>query len=235
MLAIPDEVKSCAKLLSPADEPSGTPSSRICVPEAPSSTPLPPLSSSAPRSSFHAVSNCCVVFAWPNSYSRANFRRMFRLRTNARAPPRVSGLMALGAGSCSSLRFPYGTSPLSAVALLVSQIASPLLPADSLLSTLVSPSFRHKPPRACCTHLNNSFPCQFGNIVAAAANFVLHSMLDRPKCLGRIATLPAVSFAGSPIILSTVNRWYQDFRDRRSPAARDRRSRLGRDCRLSPF
>src|SRR6266568_3204080 len=103
MLAIPDEVKSCAKLLSPADEPSGTPSSRICVPEAPSSTPLPPLSSSAPRSSFHAVSNCCVVFAWPNSYSRANFRRMFRLRTNARAPPRVSGLMALGAGSCPSL------------------------------------------------------------------------------------------------------------------------------------
>src|SRR2546425_1221952 len=218
MLAIPDEVKSCAKLLSPADEPSGTPSSRICVPEAPSSTPLPPLSSSAPRSSFHAVSNCCVVFTWPNSYSRANFRRMFRLRTNARAPPRVSGLIALGAGSCPSPRFPYGTSPLSAVALLVSQIASPLLTADSLLSTLVSPSFRHKPPRACCTHLNNSFPCQFGNIVAAAANFVLHSMLDRPKCLGRIATLPAVSFAGSPIILSTVNRWYKDFRDRPVPA-----------------
>src|SRR5216684_139679 len=105
MLAIPDEVKSCAKLLSPADEPSGTPSSRICVPEAPSSTPLPPLSSSAPRSSFHAVSNCWVVFVWPNSYSRANFRRMFRLRTNARAPPRVSGLIALGAGSCPSSRF----------------------------------------------------------------------------------------------------------------------------------
>src|SRR6266581_3008526 len=204
MLAIPDEVKSCAKLLSPADEPSGTPSSRICVPEAPSSTPLPPLSSSAPRSSFHAVSNCWVVFAWPNSYSRANFSRMFRLRTNARAPPRVSGLMTLGAGSCPSLRFPYGTSPLSAVALLVSQIASPLLTADSLLSTLVSPSFRHKPPRACCTHLNNSFPCQFGNIVAAAANFVLPLHARPPEMLGRIAILPGMSFAESPVILSTV-------------------------------
>src|SRR6266571_2930015 len=243
MLAIPDEVKSCAKLLSPADEPSGTPSSRICVPEAPSSTPLPPLSSSAPRSSFHAVSNCCVVFAWPNSYSRANFSRMFRLRTNARAPPRVSGLIALGAGSCPSLRFPYGTSPLSAVALLVFQIASPLLPADSLLSTLVSPSPRHKPPRARCTHLTNSFPCQFGNIVAAAvANFVLPLHARPPEMLGRIAILPGMSFAGSPIILSTVNRRSQDFRDRpvptlsgRSLLGRNRRSRLGRDCRLSPF
>src|SRR2546422_9020136 len=102
MLAIPDEVKSCAKLRSPAADPSGTPSSRICVPEAPSSTPLPPLSSSALRSSFHVVSNCCEVFAWPNSYSRANFRRMFRLRTNARAPPRVSVPIRAGPQSCPS-------------------------------------------------------------------------------------------------------------------------------------
>src|SRR5437667_4664513 len=65
MLAIPLEVSRCAKLLSPADDPMGTPSSRIWCPEAPSSTPLPPLSSSACRSSFHVVSNCAVVLAWP--------------------------------------------------------------------------------------------------------------------------------------------------------------------------
>jgi|SRR5579859_2194141 len=98
MLAIPEEVRSCAKLLSPADEPIGTPSSRIWCPEAPSSTPLPPLASSACFSSPHVVSNCAEVFAWPNSYSRANFSRMFKLRTNALAPPPcVSGLISLQA------------------------------------------------------------------------------------------------------------------------------------------
>src|SRR5260370_31935134 len=45
---------------------------------------LPPLSSSALRNSFHVVSNCCAVFACPNSYRRANFSRMFRLRKFAR-------------------------------------------------------------------------------------------------------------------------------------------------------
>src|ERR1700694_4129763 len=90
MLAMPEEVSSCAKLRSPAADPSGTPSSKICVPDAPSSTPLPPLSSSALRSSFHVVSNCAAVRTWPNSYKRANFSRMFRLRTNARAEARVS-------------------------------------------------------------------------------------------------------------------------------------------------
>jgi hypothetical protein len=90
MLAIPEEINSCAKLRSPAADPSGTPSSKICVPEAPSNTPPPLLSSSALRNSFHVVSNCCDVFACPNSYKRANFSRMFRLRTNDRAPPRGS-------------------------------------------------------------------------------------------------------------------------------------------------
>src|SRR5205085_1503296 len=93
MLAIPEEVSSCAKLFSPADEPLGTPSSKIWCPEAPSSTPLPPLASSACRSSLQAVSNCAVVLAWPNSYNRANFSRMFKLRTNALAPVCVSGLI----------------------------------------------------------------------------------------------------------------------------------------------
>ncbi|PYT72082.1 MAG: hypothetical protein DMG39_10995 [Acidobacteria bacterium] len=102
MLAIPEEVSNCAKLLSPADEPIGTPSSRIWFPEAPSSTPLPPLSSSACRSSFHVVSNCAVVLVWPNSYSRANFSRMFKLRTNARAPPCISGLMPLSTSYSSA-------------------------------------------------------------------------------------------------------------------------------------
>jgi hypothetical protein len=102
MLAIPEDVSSCAKLLSPADEPIGTPSSKIWCPEAPSSTPLPPLSCSACRSSFHVVSNCAEVFAWPNSYSRANFSRMFKLRTNALAPGGVSGLIPFQAPRPSS-------------------------------------------------------------------------------------------------------------------------------------
>ncbi len=93
MLAIPEEISSCAKLRSPAADPSGTPSSKIWLPEAPSSTPLPPLSSSALRSSFHVVSNCAAVRTWPNSYKRANFSRIFRLRTNARAEARVSMAM----------------------------------------------------------------------------------------------------------------------------------------------
>src|SRR2546429_1387685 len=46
-----------SKLFSPADEPMGTPSSKIWCPEAPSSTPLPPLASSACRSSLQAVTN----------------------------------------------------------------------------------------------------------------------------------------------------------------------------------
>src|SRR5258708_13622285 len=90
MLAIPEEINICAKLLSPAADPSGTPSSRICVPDAPRSTPPPPLSSSALRSSFQVVSNCAAVRTCPNSYTRANFSRILRLRTNARAEPRVS-------------------------------------------------------------------------------------------------------------------------------------------------
>jgi hypothetical protein len=90
MLAIPEDINSCAKLRSPAAEPSGTPSSKIWVPDAPRSTPPPLLSSSAPRSSFHVVSNWAAVRTCPNSYRRANFSRMFRLRTNARAPPRCS-------------------------------------------------------------------------------------------------------------------------------------------------
>src|SRR5215469_15060809 len=93
MLATPEEVRSCAKLFSPADDPIGTPSSKIWCPDAPNSTPLPPLFSSACRSSFQVVSNCAVVLAWPNSYNRANFRRMLRLRTNARAPACVSALI----------------------------------------------------------------------------------------------------------------------------------------------
>jgi len=143
MLAIPEEVSSCAKLLSPAAEPSGTPSNNICVPEAPSNTPPPLLSSSALRNSFHVVSNCCDVFACPNSYSRANFSRMFRLRTNDRAPPRGSWLIAVGA------------SPAPPQALL----------------TVVSPSPRDKPSNIPCTHLNNRFPAFLETLVATRLCF----------------------------------------------------------------
>src|SRR5215472_4807865 len=144
MLAIPEEVSRCAKLFSPADEPMGTPSSRIWCPDAPSSTPLPPLSSSACRSSFQVVSNCEVVLACPNSYSRANFRRMFRLRTNARAPACASRLIRVF--------LPVQTVPFSR------------LFGGGAQSTLVSPCLRHKPDRTPCTHLNNRFCCPFGNI-----------------------------------------------------------------------
>src|SRR5215469_16683263 len=144
MLAIPEEVRSCAKLFSPADDPIGTPSSKIWWPDAPSSTPLPPLSSSACRSSFQVVSNCAVVLACPNSYRRANFRRMFRLRTNARAPACASRLIPQS--------LPVQTVPLSR------------LFQGGAQSTLVSPCLRHKPHRTPCTHLNNRFCCPFGNI-----------------------------------------------------------------------
>jgi len=90
MLAIPEEVRSCAKLFSAAAAPRGTPSSRIWFPEAPSSRPVSRLSCSAECNSFQAVSNCAIVRTCPNSYRRANFSRMFKLRTNARADCRVS-------------------------------------------------------------------------------------------------------------------------------------------------
>src|SRR6266478_7636146 len=112
MLAIPEEISSCAKLRSPAADPSGTPSSKIWVPEAPSSTPLPPLSSSALRSSFHVVSNCAAVRTWPNSYKRANFSRIFRLRTNARAEARVSEAMLRERVAAPKVRSEEHTSEL---------------------------------------------------------------------------------------------------------------------------
>jgi hypothetical protein len=90
MLAIPELVSNCAKLFSAAAAPNGTPSSKIWLPEAPSSSPVSPLSSNAARNSFQVVSNCPAVRACPNSYNRANFNKMLRLRTNARADCRVS-------------------------------------------------------------------------------------------------------------------------------------------------
>ena len=92
---MPEVERSCAKLRSAAAAPSGTPSNRICAPEAPSSSPASPASSSAARSSFQVVSNCAAVRTWPNSYSRANFSRMLRLRTNWRAAALVSTVMVL--------------------------------------------------------------------------------------------------------------------------------------------
>ncbi len=58
---------------------------RSWLPEAPRRMPVSLFSGIAVRSSRQAVSNCAVVRAWPNSYSRANFNRMLRLRTKARA------------------------------------------------------------------------------------------------------------------------------------------------------
>src|SRR5229473_3126368 len=85
MLAMPEVESRLAKLRSPAAEPSGTPSRRSWLPEAPRRMPVSLFSGKAVRSSRQAVSNCAVDRAWPNSYNRANFNRMLRLRTKARA------------------------------------------------------------------------------------------------------------------------------------------------------
>src|SRR6266478_5568251 len=98
MLAMPEEESNCAKLRSAPAAPSGTPSSKICMPDAPSNNPDSPLSSSAERNSFQVVSNCAAVRTWPNSYSRANLSRMFKLRTNCRADARGSALIEFRVG-----------------------------------------------------------------------------------------------------------------------------------------
>ena len=85
MLAIPAPEISRAKLFSAAADSSGTPSRCNWSPCAPSSRLPPPWPCSTERSSLHVISNCAAVRAWPNSYSRANFSRIFRLRTKARA------------------------------------------------------------------------------------------------------------------------------------------------------
>src|SRR5947208_2177650 len=106
---MPEDESNCAKLRSAPAAPSGTPSSKICVPEAPSSNPDSPLSSSAERSSFQVVSNCAPVRTWPNSYSRANLSKMFRLRTNCRADALGSALIGfpcLRVGKSPACRLP---------------------------------------------------------------------------------------------------------------------------------
>ena len=85
MLAIPALEIIRAKLFSAAADSSGTPSRCNWSPWAPSNRLPPPCPCSTERSSFQVISNCAAVRAWPNSYNRANFRRIFRLRTKARA------------------------------------------------------------------------------------------------------------------------------------------------------
>ena len=85
MLAMPALEISFAKLFSAAADSRGTPSRWSWSPCAPSSRLPPPCPCSTERNSFHVISNCAAVRAWPNSYSRANLSRIFRLRTNARA------------------------------------------------------------------------------------------------------------------------------------------------------
>ena len=133
ILAMPEEISSCAKLRSPAADPNGTPSNKIWVPDAPSSTPLPPLSSSALRNSFHVVSNCAAVRTCPNSYRRANFSRMLRLRTKARAEARVSVAIKLPRRAATSRGSP------------------------GILTTVWRPCGRDKLRMRYCTHFNNIF------------------------------------------------------------------------------
>jgi hypothetical protein len=131
MLAIPEDVSSCAKLRSPAAVPSGTPSSRIWLPDAPNNRPVSPLSFRDCRSSFQVVSNCAAVRTCPNSYNRANFNRMFRLRTKPRAVDRVSPFI-----------FPR------------------ISPGYTFfLPTLGCNPFRNKHPATICTHLTNRCYC----------------------------------------------------------------------------
>jgi hypothetical protein len=85
MLAIPAAESMRAKLFSAAAESRGVPSSSSRSPEAASNKPVWSSEPIAARNSLHAVSYCLAVRGCPKSYIRANFSKMFRLRTNARA------------------------------------------------------------------------------------------------------------------------------------------------------
>lgn len=147
MLAIPEVVSSCAKLFSAAAPPKGTPSKSNCVPEAPSSKPVSPPSSSADRSSFHAVSNCAIVLTWPNSYNRANFSKMFKLRTNARADALVSP--AIPCGQVSALP----------------------------LTTLGCSAPQHKPYPCTCTFISNAINLRRLSPTCRSAHVEIGSLL----------------------------------------------------------
>jgi len=84
-LANPAAESSCANCFSAGDPSSGIPSSSNCAPDAPSSKPVSAPSGIAVRNSFQATVNCSTTRAWSYPYRRANFSRIFRLRTNARA------------------------------------------------------------------------------------------------------------------------------------------------------
>jgi hypothetical protein len=85
MLAMPAVESMRAKLFSAAAESSGVPSSSRRSPEAASNKPVWSSGPMAARNSLQAVSYCLAVRGCPKSYIRANFNRMFRLRTKARA------------------------------------------------------------------------------------------------------------------------------------------------------
>jgi hypothetical protein len=59
------------------------------------------------------------------------------------------------------------------------------LPPPRALLTVESPSPRHKPRRAPCTHLNNRFPYRFGNFVAigkvACPHTLRHCIVESPS------------------------------------------------------
>lgn len=85
MLEIPELESIRAKLFSAAAASSGVPSSRSWSPETAINRPASLSEPIAVRSSLQAVSYWRAVRGWPKSYIRANFSRMLRLRTKARA------------------------------------------------------------------------------------------------------------------------------------------------------
>ena len=93
-----------AKAFSAAADSSGVPSNKSWSPETARSKPAPLSGPSAVRNSVHAVEYCLAVRGCPNSYIRANLRRIFRLRTKARAA--VVRVLSVFASIRSSGRLP---------------------------------------------------------------------------------------------------------------------------------
>lgn len=85
MLEIPEPESILAKPFSAAAASSGVPSRRSWSPETAINNPASLSDPIAVRSSLQAVSYCRAVRGWPKSYMRANFSKMLRLRTKARA------------------------------------------------------------------------------------------------------------------------------------------------------
>src|SRR5260370_39098119 len=135
MLARPAADRDSAKLRSAAAPSIGHPSSRSCDPRTHSSSPASFLMEVAACSSLQAVSNWALVRALSKPYNRANFNRMLRLRTNARAAECLGSVELMvkvpqtGAGvSVTISQYPVGGYATMVCSRLVPNRERPALP-----------------------------------------------------------------------------------------------------------